>query len=145
MVGKVLDKTGMKGTGNRTVQQAADLSESAPTVGVSLDSRFLSGLIDERVAASKIFQGDCTSEVHVDKAHLIEDVRETLYASKICSYAQGMDIIKAKSMEKGWGLNLGEPASIWKGGCIIRVSFLDHIKKSYDRNAQPFHRPGIYT
>ena len=78
MVDKVLDKTGMKGTGNWTVQQAADLSESAPTVGVSLDSRFLSGLIYERVAASKIFQGDCTSEVDVDKAQLIEDMKNPL-------------------------------------------------------------------
>uniref|UniRef100_A0A8I6YY75 phosphogluconate dehydrogenase (NADP(+)-dependent, decarboxylating) n=1 Tax=Hordeum vulgare subsp. vulgare TaxID=112509 RepID=A0A8I6YY75_HORVV len=72
----------------------------------------------------------------VDKAQLIEDVRKALYASKICSYAQGMNIIKAKSTEKGWGLNLGELARIWKGGCIIRASFLDRIKKAYDRNGE---------
>jgi 6-phosphogluconate dehydrogenase len=118
------------------VQQAAELSVAAPTIEASLDSRFLSGLKDERVAASKIFQGDYTSDVPVDKAQLIEDVRKALYASKICSYAQGMNIIKAKSTEKGWGLNLGELARIWKGGCIIRASFLDRIKKAYDRNAE---------
>ena len=72
----------------------------------------------------------------VDKAQLIEDVRKALYASKNCSYAQGMDIIKAKSTEKGWGLNLGELARIWKGGCVIRSSFPDRIKKAYDRNAE---------
>jgi 6-phosphogluconate dehydrogenase len=136
LVDKVLDKTGMKGTGKWTVQQAAELSVAAPTIEASLDSRFLSGLKDERVAASKIFQGDYTSDVPVDKAQLIEDVRKALYASKICSYAQGMNIIKAKSTEKGWGLNLGELARIWKGGCIIRASFLDRIKKAYDRNAE---------
>jgi hypothetical protein len=70
----------------------------------------------------------------VDKAQLIEDVRHALYASKICSYAQGMNIIKAKSSKKGWGLNLGELARIWKGGCIIRAIFLDRIKKAYGRN-----------
>uniref|UniRef100_A0A8I6YHT6 phosphogluconate dehydrogenase (NADP(+)-dependent, decarboxylating) n=1 Tax=Hordeum vulgare subsp. vulgare TaxID=112509 RepID=A0A8I6YHT6_HORVV len=63
-------------------------------------------------------------------------VDKALYASKICSYAQGMNIIKAKSTEKGWGLNLGELARIWKGGCIIRASFLDRIKKAYDRNGE---------
>lgn len=136
LVDKVLDKTGMKGTGKWTVQQAAELSVAAPTIEASLDSRFLSGLKDERVAASKIFQGDYSSGETVDKAQLIEDVRKALYASKICSYAQGMNIIKAKSTEKGWGLNLGELARIWKGGCIIRASFLDRIKKAYDRNGE---------
>uniref|UniRef100_A0A0D9WL06 6-phosphogluconate dehydrogenase, decarboxylating n=1 Tax=Leersia perrieri TaxID=77586 RepID=A0A0D9WL06_9ORYZ len=135
LVDKVLDKTGMKGTGKWTVQQAAELSVAAPTIEASLDSRFLSGLKDERVEASKIFQGDFSSNLPVDKAQLIEDVRQALYASKICSYAQGMNIIKAKSMEKGWGLNLGELARIWKGGCIIRAIFLDRIKKAYDRNS----------
>uniref|UniRef100_A0A453GND4 6-phosphogluconate dehydrogenase, decarboxylating n=1 Tax=Aegilops tauschii subsp. strangulata TaxID=200361 RepID=A0A453GND4_AEGTS len=95
LVDKVLDKTGMKGTGKWTVQQAAELSVAAPTIEASLDSRFLSGLKDERVAASKIFQGDYSSGETVDKAQLIEDVRKALYASKICSYAQGMNIIKA--------------------------------------------------
>ena len=134
LVDKVLDKTGMKGTGKWTVQQAAELSVAAPTIEASLDSRFLSGLKDERVEASKIFQGDYSTGLPVDKAQLIEDVRQALYASKICSYAQGMNIIKAKSSEKGWGLNLGELARIWKGGCIIRAIFLDRIKKAYDRN-----------
>ncbi|EEC79860.1 hypothetical protein OsI_21345 [Oryza sativa Indica Group] len=135
LVDKVLDKTGMKGTGKWTVQQAAELSVAAPTIEASLDSRFLSGLKDERVEAAKVFQGDFSSNLPVDKAQLIEDVRQALYASKICSYAQGMNIIKAKSMEKGWSLNLGELARIWKGGCIIRAIFLDRIKKAYDRNS----------
>ncbi|AQK79959.1 6-phosphogluconate dehydrogenase1 [Zea mays] len=117
------------------LEQAAELSVAAPTIEASLDSRFLSGLKDERVEASKIFQGDYYSTGSpVDKAQLVEDVRQALYASKICSYAQGMNIIKAKSAEKGWGLNLGELARIWKGGCIIRAIFLDRIKKAYDRN-----------
>ncbi|VAI69935.1 unnamed protein product [Triticum turgidum subsp. durum] len=123
-------------SGTRVNSSAAELSVAAPTIEASLDSRFLSGLKDERVAASKIFQGDYSSGETVDKAQLIEDVRKALYASKICSYAQGMNIIKAKSTEKGWGLNLGELARIWKGGCIIRASFLDRIKKAYDRNGE---------
>lgn len=138
LVDKVLDKTGMKGTGKWTVQQAAELSIAAPTIASSLDSRFLSGLKGERVQASKAFKSigvDKTlSEEKIDKQRLINDVRQALYASKICSYAQGMNLIRAKSIEKGWDLKLGELARIWKGGCIIRAVFLDRIKKAYDRN-----------
>lgn len=139
LVDKILDKTGMKGTGKWTVQQAAELSIAAPTIAASLDSRYLSGLKDERVAAAEIFKGQgLKEEINnvgvVDKKRLIDDVRQALYASKICSYAQGMNLLRAKSMEKGWNLNLGELARIWKGGCIIRAVFLDRIKKAYQRN-----------
>ncbi|EPS70190.1 hypothetical protein M569_04567, partial [Genlisea aurea] len=140
LVDKVLDKTGMKGTGKWTVQQAAELSIAAPTIEASLDSRFLSGLKEERVAAAKVFRSggleDILREQEVDKKQLVDDVRQALYASKICSYAQGMNLIRAKSIEKGWDLKLGELARIWKGGCIIRAVFLDRIKKAYDRNPQ---------
>ncbi|KAL0332177.1 UNVERIFIED_CONTAM: 6-phosphogluconate dehydrogenase, decarboxylating 2 [Sesamum calycinum] len=138
LVDKVLDKTGMKGTGKWTVQQAAELSVAAPTIEASLDSRFLSGLKEERTEAAKVFKsggfGDILDDQVVDKERLIDDVRQALYASKICSYAQGMNLIRAKSIEKGWDLKLGELARIWKGGCIIRAIFLDRIKKAYDRN-----------
>jgi len=139
LVDKVLDKTGMKGTGKWTVQQAADLSIAAPTIASSLDARFLSGLKDERVAAANVFKsggfGDILTDQTVDKQKLVDDVRQALYASKICSYAQGMNLIRAKSEEQGWDLKLGELARIWKGGCIIRAVFLDRIKQAYDRNA----------
>ncbi|XP_042418461.1 6-phosphogluconate dehydrogenase, decarboxylating 1, chloroplastic-like [Zingiber officinale] len=140
LVDKILDKTGMKGTGKWTVQQAAELSIAAPTIAASLDSRYLSGLKEEREAAAKtleqagISSADFATFRSVDKKRLIDDVRQALYASKICSYAQGMNLLKSKSAEKGWNLNLGELARIWKGGCIIRARFLDRIKKAYERN-----------
>jgi 6-phosphogluconate dehydrogenase len=138
LVDKILDKTGMKGTGKWTVQQAAELSIAAPTIAASLDSRFLSGLKEERESAAKVYKevglGEILSAKNVDKEQLIDDVRKALYASKICSYAQGMNIIRAKSIEKGWNLDLGEISRIWKGGCIIRAIFLDRIKQAYDRN-----------
>ncbi|CAA7407746.1 unnamed protein product [Spirodela intermedia] len=145
LVDKVLDKTGMKGTGKWTVQQAADLSVAAPTIAASLDARFLSGLKEERVESAKVFSsaglagtlsGAGGHPPVVDKEKLVDDVRQALYASKICSYAQGMNLIRAKSLEKGWDLKLGELARIWKGGCIIRAIFLDRIKQAYDRNPE---------
>ncbi|ONK77778.1 uncharacterized protein A4U43_C02F10430 [Asparagus officinalis] len=137
LVDKILDKTGMKGTGKWTVQQAAELSIAAPTIAASLDGRYLSGLKEERENAARILDqaGIETPKLRsVDKKKLIDDVRQALYASKICSYAQGMNLLRAKSEEKGWNLNLGELARIWKGGCIIRARFLDRIKKAYERN-----------
>lgn len=70
----------------------------------------------------------------MDKEKLISDVRQALYASKICSYSQGMNLVRAKSIEQELDLKLGELARIWKGGCIILAIFLDRVKKAYDRN-----------
>eukprot|EP00854_Cymbomonas_tetramitiformis_P000625 gene625-1054_t len=137
-VDTILDKTGMKGTGKWTVQQAAELSVAAPTIATSLDARFLSGLKEERVAAAEVYSSleiKPPSMSAEEKAAFIEDVRAALYASKICSYAQGMNLIRAKGKEQEWGLDLGEMARIWKGGCIIRAAFLDRIKQAYDRDA----------
>ncbi|KAK9830314.1 hypothetical protein WJX72_010955 [[Myrmecia] bisecta] len=141
LVEKILDKTGMKGTGKWTVQQAAELSVAAPTIEASLDGRFLSGLKDERVKAAEFFKKYGVSQPEPvingspeSKQQLVEDVKHALYAAKICSYAQGMNIIRAKSIAKGWGIELGNLARIWKGGCIIRAGFLDDIKKAYARD-----------
>ena len=104
----------LRDAGKWTVQQAAELSIVAPTIEASLDARFLSGLKEERVEAAKVFKsggiGDIVTDQPVDKQKLIDDVRKALYAAKICSYAQGMNLIRAKSIEKGWDLKLGELA-----------------------------------
>jgi len=134
VVDHILDKTGSKGTGKWTVQESAELGISAPTIASSLDARYLSGLLDERQAASKILTGP-SLVIATDKNALINDVKRGLYAAKICSYAQGMNLIREAARVHGWKLNLGEIARIWKGGCIIRAIFLDRIKAAYDRNA----------
>jgi len=138
LLDKIVDKTGAKGTGKWTVQQAAELSVAAPTITASLDGRYMSACKDERVAASKFYEKLGLKAPHavagVDKQQLIADVRAALYCSKVCSYAQGMNIIKKKSDEKNWGVDLGGLARIWKGGCIIRAGFLDRIKQAYRRD-----------
>ncbi|VAH22021.1 unnamed protein product [Triticum turgidum subsp. durum] len=141
LVDKILDKTGMKGTGKWTVQQAAELAVAAPTIAASLDGRYLSGLKDERVAAASVLEEEgmpvgLLEKINVDKKVLVDRVRQALYSSKVCSYAQGMNLLRAKSVEQGWNLNLAELSRIWKGGCIIRARFLDRIKKAYDRNPE---------
>jgi 6-phosphogluconate dehydrogenase len=141
LIDKVLDKTGMKGTGKWTIQQAAELSVAAPTMEAALDARFLSGLKDERVAAEAVYAGigvlpPAAGANGVDKQQLVADVKAALFAAKVCSYAQGYNIIRAKSQEQGWDIDLGALARIWKGGCIIRAGFLDRIKQAYQRNPE---------
>ena len=135
MVDVILDATGMKGTGKWTVQEAAELASPVPTIASSLDARIVSSLKAERMVAAKMLQGPRPAPSFIDKKQLIDDVRHALYASKICSYAQGMNLLRVASHKHEWGLQLGRIARIWKGGCIIRAQFLGRIKEAYDRNA----------
>jgi 6-phosphogluconate dehydrogenase len=131
----ILDATGMKGTGKWTVQQAAELASPIPTIASALEARQVSAQKQERVLASKILRGPAAT-AGVDKRQLIDDVRHALYAAKICSYAQGMNLLRTASGVHDWNLQLGRISRIWKGGCIIRAQFLGRIKEAYERNAQ---------
>lgn len=133
VVDYVLDKTGMKGTGRWTVQEAAEQSVAAPTITASLDSRYISGRKDERVAASKILKPP-TGAPNVSKPQIIADLGAALYCAKICSYAQGMGIIKAASNANNWDVDLALCAKLWKGGCIIRAKLLDNIQEAFTTN-----------
>ena len=137
-IDSILDKTGMKGTGKWTVQQAAELSVAIPTIVTSLEARFISGIKEERKFASEIYPyKKSTYELSSEERRkLIKDVKSALYASKICSYAQGMNLIRKKSEKENWNLSLNKVAKIWKGGCIIRAQFLDRISNAYDKNPE---------
>lgn len=128
-VDTILDKTGMKGTGKWTIQEAAERGVAAPTMAASLDSRMISGRKEERVAASKVLAAPMIEPA--DRAQVISDLRAALYASKVCSYAQGLCLIKAASDEFGWGIDLSECARLWMGGCIIRAKLLDRIQMAF--------------
>ena len=134
LVELILDKAGQKGTGKWTSQVAMDLGVSTPTINTAVESRILSAYKDERVKASRILKGP-RLRYRGGRQELIDGVHDGLYASKICSYAQGMAMLRAGSQEYNWNLNLGEIARIWKGGCIIRAAFLDKIKQAYHREA----------
>jgi len=133
LVDLILDKAGQKGTGKWTAQIALDMGIQIPTIMASLDGRGMSSIKEERVMVSKQIKGPAIS-YKGDKQALIDAVRDALYDSKVCSYTQGMRLIKAASDEYKWNVNLREMARIWKGGCIIRAKLLDEIMKAYDRN-----------
>jgi len=134
LVDLILDKAGQKGTGKWMSQIALDLGVPIPTINAAVEGRILSAFKDDRVKASKVLPGPKREPYKGDPKALIDAVRDALYASKICSYAQGMVMMKAASDEYKWNLDLGEIARIWKGGCIIRAQFLDLIKNAFRKN-----------
>ena len=133
VVDVILDTAGQKGTGKWTSESALDLGAPAPTIAEAVFARCLSAIKEERVAASKVLTGPAI-DFKGDKKAFIEDIRKALYASKICSYAQGYQLMKLAAKEYNWDLNYGEIALMWRGGCIIRARFLGDIKKAFDKN-----------
>jgi len=129
----ILDTAGQKGTGKWAVIEALDVGQPLTLIGEAVFARCLSAIKEQRVTASKILKGP-KAQFRGDKAKFIDDLRKALYASKIVSYAQGYQLMRAAAKEHNWNLNYGGIASIWRGGCIIRSVFLSKIKEAFDKN-----------
>ena len=135
LVDSILDAAGQKGTGRWTVVSSLELGVPIPTIYAAVNARVMSSYKDERVAASKEITGP-TAKYEGDKQEFINQVRDALYCSKMCSYAQGMTLLKEASKHFNFNLDLAETARIWKGGCIIRARFLDKIKNAFNENPE---------
>ncbi len=134
LVEVILDKAGQKGTGRWTLINAAENAVVVSTINAAVEARVLSALKALRVRASTQLHGPAPV-LRADKATLVPQVHEALYASKIISYTQGLDLLRTMGEKKGWGLDLGGIASIWRGGCIIRARFLGRITDAYRADA----------
>lgn len=134
LIDVILDKAGQKGTGKWTSKSALDLGIPLPIITESVFARFISAMKAERVHASKLLTGPEITPYEGDRAEFVEAVREALYMSKICSYAQGFAQMRAASEAYDWNLQYGNIAMIFRGGCIIRAAFLQKIKEAYDRD-----------
>lgn len=132
LVDKILDTAGAKGTGKWMSQLALDLGVPSTLVTEAVYARSLSAMKEERVRAAEMLEGPWGT-YEGNREEFIEAVRQALYASKICSYAQGFVQLKAAAAEHDWPLNYGDCALLWRGGCIIRAKFLDHIKAAFDK------------
>jgi 6-phosphogluconate dehydrogenase len=133
MVDVILDEAKQKGTGKWTSQDALDLGAATPTINAAVESRIISSFKEERVAASQVLSGPAL--VHEgDRDALVQDVRQALFAAKICSYAQGMALLQAASHEYDYHLDLAAIARIWRGGCIIRAGFLNDVSAAFERD-----------
>ena len=135
LVDLILDAAGQKGTGRWTVVTSLELGVPIPTIYAAVNARVMSAYKDQRVAASSESAGPSGSFDGDTKA-FINKIRDALYCSKMCSYAQGMALLGKASQEYNYSLNLSEISRIWKGGCIIRAGFLDKIKSAYKDNPE---------
>jgi 6-phosphogluconate dehydrogenase len=133
LVDAVLDTAGQKGTGRWTSANALDMGVPAATIAEAVFARCLSAVKEQRVEASRKLRGP-SFKYRGGRNKLIEAVRDALYCSKVCSYAQGFALMAEAQKEYDWQLNFGEIAMIWRGGCIIRARFLQKIKEAYDRD-----------
>ncbi|MBI2300844.1 MAG: NADP-dependent phosphogluconate dehydrogenase, partial [Armatimonadetes bacterium] len=134
LVELILDTAGQKGTGKWTSQSALDLGVPAPTIAEAVFARCISAIKAERVAAAEVLPGPQPHALAEDRERLVESVRQALYASKICSYAQGFALMREAGRDNGWELNFGEIAKLWRGGCIIRARFLHRITDAFERD-----------
>ena len=132
-VSVILDTAGQKGTGKWTAIAALDEGMPLTLIGEAVFARCLSAMKDERVAAAKLIAG-ATTKFSGNKQQMIDDLRKALYASKLVSYAQGYQLMRAAAKTYGWTLNNGGIALMWRGGCIIRSAFLGQIKEAFDTN-----------
>ena len=129
----VLDTAGQKGTGKWTSTNALDMGVPAPTVAEAVFARCLSAVKEERVYAATKLVGPSQTFTG-DKKAMIAAIHDALYCSKICSYAQGFQLMREAQKEYKWTLNFGEIAQIWRGGCIIRARFLQKITEAFGRD-----------
>ena len=138
LVDKILDTAGQKGTGKWTSQIALDLGVPVSTITSAVFERYISAMKSERVQAASMLKGPASVQsISKEEAdELIEDIRKALYASKICSYAQGFGMMRAAATEYKWHLDLGKIAMIFRGGCIIRAQFLNRIMEAYDKQPE---------
>ncbi len=134
LVDVILDRAGQKGTGKWTSQEALDLGVPAETIAGAVFARTMTARKDERVHAAKALPGPSPVPVS-ERSAFLSALKDALYASKICSYAQGFSLMSAAGEAYGWTLDFGRIALLWRGGCIIRARFLGRIKDAYDRDA----------
>ncbi len=133
LVDVVLDAAGQKGTGKWTSINALDMGICAPTIAEAVFARCLSAIKEERVAASEVLTGSSGTFTE-NRDDFIGVLHDALYCSKICSYAQGFQLMREAQKEYNWTLDFGQIAQIWRGGCIIRAAFLQKITEAYGRD-----------
>jgi 6-phosphogluconate dehydrogenase len=135
LVDAVLDTAGQKGTGKWTAINALDMGVPANSIGEAVFMRFLSALKEQRSEAAEVLRGP-EGAYDGDRSELVRMVRDALYCSKVCAYAQGFAMMAQAQQEYEWDLDFGAIASIWRGGCIIRARFLQKITDAYRNESE---------
>jgi 6-phosphogluconate dehydrogenase len=133
LVDMIADQAEQKGTGRWASHAALDLGVPIPTIHAAVEARAMSSDKGQRTAAARLFTLPAGSYTG-DLPPFIDALGDALYASKICSYAQGMALLGRASDAYRYELDYGEIARIWRGGCIIRARFLDDIRRVFNED-----------
>ena len=137
LIDSILDAAGQKGTGKWAVIDSLDHNTPLNLISTAVYERHISAMKELRGLVHNAFglqpkpyplSGDGETKIE-----------NTLYASKLVSYAQGFQLMSTASKAKMWDLDLASVARIWRGGCIIRSVFLNHIAHAYEQNANLEH------
>jgi 6-phosphogluconate dehydrogenase len=130
LVAAILDEAGQKGTGRWTSVEAISQGVPLSTITAAVDSRATSSRRDLRRQASRAFPEGRGATPDLTPA----DLEQALYAAKLCSYAQGFDLLHTLSADHDFGVVPAEIARIWTAGCIIRAAFLGRIREAFQRD-----------
>ncbi|MBC7507304.1 MAG: NADP-dependent phosphogluconate dehydrogenase [Ferruginibacter sp.] len=133
LVDDIKDQAKSKGTGKWTSQVAMDLQCPIPTIDTAVSMRDLSKYKELREHAAAIYSTN-DQPLNVDKDAFVKELEQAYYFSMVITYAQGMHLLSLASAEYKFDLQLAEIAKIWRGGCIIRSTFLNEIFNAYKKN-----------
>jgi 6-phosphogluconate dehydrogenase len=135
LIDVVLDKAGSKGTGKWTSQEAMELPVSIPTIDTAVAMRNMSVYKAERVQAGTLYK-PAIKPIAGDREKLVQQLQEALHTAIIVSYAQGLAMLQKASTERKMEIPMRDVVNIWRGGCIIRSSFLEVLSAVYKKHPQ---------
>ena len=131
LIDKILDAAGQKGTGKWTVIDGLGIGVPVTVIAEAVFARSLSAQVEDRIEAQKIL-GSALGRLIAQKERFVQDLEKALYAAKIICYAQGFEMMRQARLDHHWAIDMGACALMWRGGCIIRSSFLGKIKGAFD-------------
>ena len=138
LVEKILDSAGQKGTGKWTAISALELGIPLPGITGAVHQRFISSFTDLRSQLSQKKIG-VAQNLASNKAEILSELEDALYASRIVCHAEGFFMITQTSEERSWDISPAEVARIWQGGCIIRSELLKMIVSAFNKMKSPDH------
>ncbi len=135
LIDEILDVAKQNGTGKWTSQNGMDMQVPMPTIDLAVDIRNLSMLEQQRKGIHELIHRPI-QPFRGDPQLFLKQLQKAFYVSTIVTYAQGMALLSAASQKLNANLNLETVARIWRGGCIIRASLLEDIRKAYKKDPQ---------
>jgi 6-phosphogluconate dehydrogenase len=139
LIDRIKDEAKAKGTGKWTTQISTELELPIPTIDIAVAIRDLSKYKSLRTEAADAYKSDNNNFTELKKDKLLVKLEDAFYFSMILIYAQGMHLLSKASVVYDYKLKLDEIAKIWRGGCIIRASFLEIIYNAFHKDHELSH------